>query len=245
MAFAGIGSSVEGIHPVAAALAAGRVRLLMVEAGRSKRPPLDELIADARQRGVEIRTVPDARNHAVTSTPQGVVAECDPVPTVSPAELAAMERPAIVALDHLEDPHNVGAIARTALASGMTGMLVSDVRAAPLEGTAFKASAGALERLPVAVVSSVPAALARLSDLGIWVVGLDADGDRSLFGLELLTEPACIVVGAEGAGLSKLARKRCDVVASIPMAAGFESLNASVAASLACFEVLRARSVSP
>ncbi len=170
------------------------------------------------------------------------MAECDPVPTVSPAELAAVERPAIVALDHLEDPHNVGAIARTALASGMTGMLVSDVRAAPLEATAFKVSGGRSGASPRGrgVIRTVGTRRGSPTS-GVWVVGLDADGDRSLFGLELLTEPACIVVGAEGAGLSKLARKRCDVVASIPMAAGFESLNASVAASLACFEVLRAR----
>lgn len=241
MAPAGIGNSVEGIHAVAAALAAGRVKVLTVEDGRSQRSPLDELVREARARGIEVRTVRDVRDLAVTSAPQGVMAECLPIETETPASLAGMDRPAIVALDHLEDPHNVGAIARTALAAGMTGMIVSDVRAAPLEATAFKAAAGAFEHLPVAVVSSVPSALERLSGLGVWVVGLDAGGSESLFGLGVLSEPACVVVGAEGDGLSRLATKRCDVVASIPMAAGFESLNASVAAALACFEIRRAR----
>ncbi len=104
----------------------------------------------------------------------------------------------------------------------------------------MKAAAGALERLPVAAVSSIPDALQTLRKQGLWTVGLDAGGDRSLFGLDLLTEPVAVVVGAEGSGLSRLVRDRVDLVASIPMQ-GTESLNASVAAALAMFEVNRAR----
>ncbi|HWL50764.1 MAG TPA: TrmH family RNA methyltransferase, partial [Acidimicrobiia bacterium] len=131
-----------------------------------------------------------------------------------------------------------------ALASGMTAMVVSSRRAAPLSATAFKAAAGALETLPVAVVGSIPEALSRLKGHGVWIVGLEAGSATSLLGLELLTEPVAMVVGAEGAGLSVLSAKRCDVLASIPMAAGFESLNASVSAALACFEIMRVRAES-
>jgi 23S rRNA (guanosine2251-2'-O)-methyltransferase len=120
-------------------------------------------------------------------------------------------------------------------------MVVSSRRAAPLSATAFKAAAGALERLPVAVVGSIPEALNRLKDHGLWIVGLEARAEQSLFGLDLLTEPVAVVVGSEGSGLAELARRRCDVLASIPMASETESLNASVTAALASFEIMRIR----
>jgi len=242
MASAGIGSKVEGIHPVGAALEAGRVKRLFVEKKRSEREPLFALVQTAVGRGIPVTVVGDARDMASSAAPQGVVAECHPVLTVSIDMLAEMNLPALVALDHLQDPQNVGAIARSALAAGMTGMIVSDVRAAPIEATAFKASAGALETLPVAVVASIPNALSRLKKSQLWTVGLDADGDQSLFDLDLLTEPCALVVGAEGDGLSRLARQTCDIIVSIPMVVGTESLNASVSAALACFEVMRRRS---
>ncbi len=241
MASAGIGHSVEGIHPVTAALQAGRVRRLTVEAGRSKRSPLAEIVERAHTAGIDVRTVDDVLTQATTAVPQGVIAHCTPVALVDVDDLAAVERPAIVILDHVEDPHNVGAIARSAAAAGMTGMLVADVRAAPLEASAFKASAGALERLPVAAVSSIAQAVKRLASHGVWSVGLDASGDESLFDLGLLTEPVAVVVGAEGRGLSELVARRCDVLVRIPMPGALESLNASVAAALACFEVARRR----
>jgi 23S rRNA (guanosine2251-2'-O)-methyltransferase len=118
---------------------------------------------------------------------------------------------------------------------------MSSKRAAPLSAAAFKASAGALETLSVAIVGSIPEALSRLKEFGVWIVGLDTPGEQPLFGLELLTEPVAIVIGAEGKGLSSLATKRCDVVVSIPMVAGVESLNASVSGALAAFEIMRVR----
>ena len=187
-----------------------------------------------------VSMVDDVRPQAETETPQGLVAECKPILSV-PVDDLVVERAAVVVLDHIEDPHNVGAIARSAAASGMTGMVVSSRRAAPLSAVAFKAAAGALERLSVAVVGSIPEALSRLKDNGLWVVGLDTAGTTELFGLELLTEPVAIVVGAEGAGLSRLTMARCDLVVSIPMADESESLNASVSAALAGFEIMRVR----
>ncbi len=221
-----------------AALEAGRVTELLIETSRKKR--LGDLLKAAGS-DIKVRYVADVRPEAETTAPQGVVAVCKPIMTVPLDELAAVERPAILVLDHLEDPHNVGAIARSALAAGMSGMVVSSVRSAPIGATAFKASVGALEKLPVAVVSSVASALSRLRQLGVWTVGLDASGSESLFGLGLASESIAIVIGAEGAGLAQLVAERCDVLVSIPMSDESESLNASVAAALAAFEIRRAR----
>lgn len=236
MAPAGYGSRVEGVHAVAAALAAGRVRKLYVERGRRDR--LHDLLADVNDDLV--RFVDDVRSLADTDAPQGVVADCRRIDPVTLEELATGE-PAILVLDHVEDPHNVGAAARSARAAGITAMLVSARRAAPLSAAAFKAAAGALETLPVSIVNSIPEALSRLKANDVWIVGLDASGDQSLFGLDLLTEPVAVVVGSEGSGLAELTRKRCDLVARIPMAEGTESLNASVSAALASFEIMRVR----
>jgi 23S rRNA (guanosine2251-2'-O)-methyltransferase len=190
-----------------------------------------------------VRVVPDLGSLAATTAPQGVVAHCRPLPTCSLAEAVAAGDPAaLVVLDHLEDPRNVGAIARSALAAGMTGLVLARRRAAPLGATAFKAAAGALERLPVALISSVAQAVAELGRLGIWTVGLEAGAERSLFGLELLAAPVAIVVGSEGRGLASLVAERVEVRASIPLGGGVESLNAAVAVSLACYEVARVRS---
>src|SRR5690606_4674692 len=149
--------------------------------------------------------------------------------------------PILMVLDHVEDPQNLGAVARSVAAAGLGGIVVPGRRSAPLSAAAFKAAAGALERVPVAIVSSIPDALSRLEDDGMWTVGLAADAPQSLFGLDLLTEPVAMVLGAEGSGLSRLTAERCDVLVSIPMAADTESLNASVAAALAAYEVVRVR----
>lgn len=239
MALGGYGDKVEGIHAVAAAVAAGRVERLYVERGRRTR--LGDLLSGVDPGRVVL--VDDVRSMAETDAPQGVVAHCRPLRPASLESLAS-DTAAVLVLDHIEDTHNVGAAARSALAAGMTGMVVSSRRAAPLSAATFKAAAGALERLPVGVVNSIPEALNRLKSGGVWVVGLDAAGSESLLGLGLLTEPVAVVVGAEGSGLAELSRKRCDVVAHIPMAEGTESLNVSVSAALVCFEIMRVRQAS-
>lgn len=236
MAPAGYGNRVEGVHAVEAALSAGRVEKLYVEAGR--RAGLSDMLS--RVGDVELAIVDDARELAETHAPQGVVAACRPIMPVA-LDTLATEDAAILALDHIEDPQNVGAVARSAVAAGITGLVMSSRRAAPLSPAAFKAAAGALEHLPVAVVGSIPEALSRLSDRGVWIVGLDASGDQDLFGLDLLTEPVAIVIGSEGSGIAELTRKRCDLVVSIPMVEGVESLNASVSGALAAFEIMRVR----
>lgn len=245
MAPAGIGSSVEGLHAVAAAVAAGRVSRLQVEAGRRDRPDVAEIVERAAREGAIIEVVDDVRRFAATGAPQGVVASARSIRPMSLEEIAARTRPAaVLVLDHLEDPRNVGAIARSALAAGVTSLVVAERRAAPLEATAFKAAAGAFEHMGVAVVSSIAKALTTLGKLGLWRVGLDAAGERSLFGCDLLAEPVAVVLGAEGRGLSRLVADRIDAVLRVPMAEGVESLNASVAASLAVFELARMRGLS-
>ena len=246
MAPAGIGGRVEGLRPVRAALAAGRVRVLTVE--RSRRD-LDDLVAKARAAGASVELVDDVRPLAQTDSPQGVVARARPVPfaplesLLDPGEDA--EPAAVVVLDHLEDPRNVGAIARSALAAGMTGLVIPRRRAAPITAAAFKAAAGALEHLPVASVSSVAAVVRRAARSGLWTVGLAPAAPTPLVGLECLTQPVALFVGAEGKGLGRLVRERLDLLVSIPMDNRAASLNAGVATALACFEVMRMRAAEP
>lgn len=240
----GIGDRVEGIHAVAAALRAGRVTGLKIEKGRADSAELTEILASAREHRIPVDMVDDVRVLATTSAPQGVVAMARPVPTYALRDLVdTASVPVLIVLDHAEDPRNVGAIARSAMAAGVGGMVVSSRRSAPLGATAFKAAAGALERLPVAVVPSIADAVKQLRDLGLWVVALDGAAEESFFDLRILDDPIAVVIGAEGKGVGRLVAERADVVAKLPMAEGVESLNASVAAAIAMFEVGRARGI--
>ncbi|MFV1999083.1 MAG: 23S rRNA (guanosine(2251)-2'-O)-methyltransferase RlmB [Acidimicrobiia bacterium] len=242
MALAGIGADLEGIHSVAAALSAGRITRITVERGRLKHADVASVVERARMLSIPIDQVDDVRPMATTTAPQGILAAARPIePTTLKAAVQNTENPALVVLDHIEDPRNVGAIARSAVAAGMTAMVVPSRRSAPLGATAFKAAVGALEQLPIVVVSSIADALKRTSQLGLWNVGLDGESDRSLFGLEILAQPLALCIGAEGEGLSRLVKDRCDVIAAIPMVGQTESLNASIATALASFEVARIR----
>ncbi|MGI9584186.1 MAG: 23S rRNA (guanosine(2251)-2'-O)-methyltransferase RlmB [Acidimicrobiia bacterium] len=242
MARAGIGTDLEGIHAVEAAVDSGRVKELTVEHSRRSNRDVSRILSKASAMHIDHTFVDDVRPLAATNAPQGIVARATPIPAMSLNQIVETDvMPALLVVDHVEDPRNIGAAARSAYAAGMTGLVVSDRRSAPIGATAFKAAVGALEHLPVAVVSSVADAMKRLGKLGLWRVGLDGGGDRSILGLDLLDQPVAVCVGAEGSGLSHLVSERCDVVAKIPMVGAAESLNASVAASLACFEVARMR----
>lgn len=242
MGSAGIGGNVEGLHAVAAAVRAGRVEELLVESQLRRRPEVTALIDELAVTGGAVTVTDSVADVAETESPQGLVARATPIRVRSLQELVeASDNPAIVVLDHLEDPRNVGAIARSALAASMSGIVVSDRRSAPLGAAAFKAAAGAFESLPVAVVRSIADAAGELRRRDVWTVGMAADGEKLIFGLELFTEPVALVIGGEGRGLSRLVAERVDVTARIPMNPRSESLNAGVAAALAMFEVKRVR----
>jgi 23S rRNA (guanosine2251-2'-O)-methyltransferase len=219
------------------------VRQVLIAEGAARSDALDEIAELAGAAGVPVRWVGRDRIDAAAGTdaPQGVVAVAAPLPERTLGELTATERPFLVVLDGVTDPHNLGAVMRSALCAGATGVVVGRHRAASLTPAAVKAAAGAVEYLPVAPVAGIPAALGELRQAGLWTVGLDADGPTSVWDLAVATEPIALVLGAEGRGLSPLARSRCDVLASIPLAGPLDSLNVSAAAALACFEVARRR----
>jgi 23S rRNA (guanosine2251-2'-O)-methyltransferase len=242
MASAGIGASVEGLHAVTAAMEAGRVRRITVEEHRLGRPEYAALVRDADTASIEVSITDDARPLAETDAPQGVVAVCRPIEPVSLDEVAAATDPAaVLVFDHVEDPRNLGAAVRSGVAAGIAAIVVPRRRSAPLGATVFKTAAGTMEQVSIGEVGSIPEALNRFEQLGLWCVGLDAAGERSIFGLDLLSAPVALVVGSEGSGLSRLAAERCDVLARVPHAGAVESLNASVATALAVFEVARMR----
>ena len=242
MASAGIGDSLEGFHAVQAAVAAGRVTDILVERSRTRRDEYRLLLEEAAASGARVQQVEDVRDQAATGAPQGIVARARPIRWSSlDTALSVTDPPALLILDHLEDPRNVGAIARSMLAAGVKALVVPERRAAPLGPTAFKAAVGAFEKLTVIQTKSTADAMRRLRKAGVWLVGLDANGDRSLVGCDLLDQPVAIVVGAEGKGLSHLASDLLDITVTIPISPEVESLNASVAASLALFEVSRMR----
>ncbi|GAA1648371.1 23S rRNA (guanosine(2251)-2'-O)-methyltransferase RlmB [Georgenia ruanii] len=177
---------------------------------------------------------------------QGVAIEVPPYAYRDVADLLARaERaghpPLVVALDGVTDPHNLGAVLRSAGAFGADGVLVPERRSAGVTAAAWKVSAGAAARVPVARATNLVRALTELKEAGCFVVGLDGGGATTVGQLELATEPLVLVTGSEGKGLSRLVREACDVVASIPIAASVESLNAAVATGIALYEVARHR----
>ena len=149
--------------------------------------------------------------------------------------------PFLLAADGVTDPGNLGALLRSAECAGVTGVVLPKHRAVHVTPTVTKAAAGAVEYLPMALVGGLPTALRQLRDAGVWVIGLDMGGDTDLFDLEVADQPVCLVLGAEGKGLSRLVRERCDAVAGIPLLGQLASLNVSAAGALACFEVTRRR----
>ncbi len=147
----------------------------------------------------------------------------------------------LVALDHVTDPHNVGAVLRSAAAFGADGLILPERRSAGVGVTAWKVSAGAAAVVPAARVTNLVQSLRRLKESGFFVVGLDGNADESVRNMTLATEPLVVVIGAEGAGLSRLVRETCDMVVSIPTTGNVESLNAAVAAGITLYEVYQAR----
>jgi 23S rRNA (guanosine2251-2'-O)-methyltransferase len=240
-----LGQQVEGRQAVRELLAAARRRThdLWLSNDADDAPVVAEIVRLADVAGVRIRRVPPEQieRRARTGAPQGVVAFAAPVNPADLDDLLANGNAFLVALDGVTDPQNLGAVMRSAETAGATGLVLATHRAVGLTPAVAKAAAGALEYLPVAFVSGIPGALDRARRAGVWCVGLDAGGEQSLFDLSVADAPLVLVLGAEGRGLSRLARARCDVVASIPMHGHISSLNVSAAAAVACTEIARRR----
>ena len=242
---------IYGINPVLEALRAGRVRTIRVSSRADDR--VAAIVRLAEERGVTVRRVPAAdlgrASHGVPAIDvqrhQGVVAEVDDAPRFSVEDLVAQAAgaPLIVVLDSIEDPHNVGAILRTADAAGADGVVRQSRHAAPLGGATAKASAGASAHVKIAEVVNIARALEDLKEAGVWTVGLAGDAEKPYDQIDY-TLPTAVVVGAEGAGLRRLVRERCDWLVSIPMLGRVSSLNVSVAAGVALFEAVRQRRIA-
>jgi len=238
------GEQVEGRRAVAELLDAGRrrVRAVFVSSGVSSEPGVARI---AELAGGALKIVPPDRieHLARSDVHQGVIAQAAPLQPADLDSLLENERPFLVALDGVTDPRNLGAIMRSAETAGATGLVVPRHRSARVTPVVTKAAAGAIEHLPIALVGGIPNALERAARAGCWSVGLDEGGDLSLFDLDLADQGIVIVLGAEGRGLGRLTRERCDVLVRIPMHGHVASLNVSAAAALACHEVARRREV--
>ncbi|MFZ2515890.1 MAG: 23S rRNA (guanosine(2251)-2'-O)-methyltransferase RlmB, partial [Candidatus Lutibacillus vidarii] len=205
-----------------------------------------ETLKLASSRGLPILEAPRAEIDRLTdgAVHQGLALVVPPYAYASVADLIDPEIPGVplvVALDGVTDPRNVGAVVRSVAAFGGHGVLVPERRSAGMTAAAWKVSAGAAARIPVAKATNLTRALQDLQKAGFFVLGLDMDGDVSLPELGLVDTPVVIVVGSEGKGLSRLVAQTCDQIVSIPMSSAVESLNAGVAAGVALYEVARGR----
>jgi len=238
---------VYGFHAVEASLRQNpeQARVLYHDPRRRDRR-LQSLVDRARSLGVRVEQVDKARLDTLSGggRHQGVVLESEGRPPLTESDLPelirASERPLVLVLDGVTDPHNLGACLRTADAAGATCVLAPRDKAAGLTPVARKVAAGAAEWLPFIQVTNLARALKHLKQLGLWVIGTAGEGSESLYACDLAV-PVALVMGAEGKGLRRLTREHCDQLVHIPMAGRVESLNVSVAAGVCLFEALRQR----
>lgn len=243
------GEQVEGRQAVRELLIAGtrRVHEIWIAGDLDGADVVDDIKEIARANRVPVEIVARKRLDmaARSEAPQGVLARAAELQAVELDRLVKRRpghNPFLVAVDGVTDPGNLGALLRCCEGAGVDGVILPRHRAVHVTPTVAKAAAGAVEYMPMALVGGLPAAIDRMKQSGIWVVGLDDAADRDLFDLgDLATEGICLVMGAEGAGLSRLVRERCDMIVSIPMKGRLSSLNVSAAAALAVYEVTRQR----
>lgn len=225
-----------GIHPVTEALRAARPLDRILIAKGAGGPRIQEIVDLARRANIPLRFEPrDALERLATSAAhQGVVA-LGAATKYADLDAIVAKAKLVVVLDGVEDPHNLGAIARTAHAAGADAIVIPERRAAGLTDTVAKAAAGALEHLPVTRVTNINRTLESLKEMGYWIYGLDERGDE-LYNEVKWATPTAVVFGAEGHGLHEQVRKKCDVLVRIPMAGEIASLNVSVAAGIVLFK---------
>lgn len=235
---------IYGINPVLEAIKSKRAKEIWVAQRADDR--LQRLLEEAAQHSVRVRFVTrdELDEASKRGAHQGVVADVEKRTEATLEDLADTSKgaPLIVVLDEVEDPQNVGAILRSVDACGGSGVIRQTRRAASLDGAAAKASAGAVNYVPIADVVNIARSLGDLKKAGVWTVGLDASAKMAYYEWDL-TLPTAIVVGAEGHGLRRLVRERCDQVVSIPMLGHVGSLNVSVATAVVLYEAIRQRGV--
>ncbi len=239
---------IYGVQPVLEALQGGqrRIEKIWVAYGRAG-PGAARILSQARGRKIPVsrRDLNTLSEKAGTGKHQGVLALCSPVERI-PLEdflegLPQGRRRFLVLLDGVEDPHNLGAVLRSACAAGVEGVLLPHRRVSPVTPVVAKASAGALERMPLVEAGNTTEALRRLQERGIQVIGADPAGEKALHDADLRGD-LCLVLGGEGKGLRPGLHKHCDLRIAIPMTGPVASLNVSVAAAVLCYEVVRQRS---
>lgn len=235
-----------GRNPVMEAVKSGRAIESVIVARGNRSGAIAAILAKAREKGIVIKEVDPKKLDYMTgmASHQGIAAtasvkEYSTVEDILNTAKEKGEDPFIIILDEIEDPHNLGAIIRTAECAGAHGVIISQRRSAGLTFAAGKASAGAVEYMNVARVVNIPNVIDKLKENGIWVYGADMDGE--LYTSAPLTGPIAIVIGNEGKGIGPLVRKKCDGVVSLPMTGKISSLNASVAAGVLAYEIVRQR----
>ncbi len=235
---------IAGRNAVSEALKSGRaIDTVWVSKGEHS-GNLPALIAQCRKRDIPVKEVDSRKMDTLSQNHQGILAfaACKEYATLDELFQNAAEKgvpPFFVICDELEDPHNLGAVIRTAEAAGANGVIIPKRRAVGLTATVYKASAGAVEYMPVTRVTNLTETIKELKKRQMWVYGLDMNGEQWCAGD--LTGPIAIVVGSEGRGISRLVREQCDGILSLPMQGNINSLNASVACGIALYEVVRQR----
>ncbi len=238
---------IEGRNAVAEALRAGvPLDKVYIAAGETDRT-LGRLVYQAKKAGAVVAEVDRRKLDAMSETHshQGIIASAAARAYASVEEILRLagergEPPLLVVCDEINDPHNLGAIIRSAECAGAHGVIIPKRRSAGLTAVVEKTSAGAVSYLPVARVSNIPSLLTELKEAGLWIYGAAAEGTGSLYATDL-TGPAALVIGGEGSGMTRLVRERCDLLVSIPMKGRVSSLNASAAAAVLLYEALRQR----
>ncbi|MBW2659956.1 MAG: 23S rRNA (guanosine(2251)-2'-O)-methyltransferase RlmB [Deltaproteobacteria bacterium] len=240
-----------GVHPVLEALLTEADRFSEIILQKDRRGgKVEEIVQLARREKVKLTfvdTVHLVGEGASGVRHQGIIGRTSETAFTALEDLIKKVKvrqeegvaPRLIVCDSLQDPHNLGAIIRSAVASGAEGVIITRERSAPLGGTAAKSSAGALSHIDICQVTNLVTALKMLKEAGLWVFGAVKDDDaRSLYETDL-SVPACLVVGSEGRGIRPLVKKECDLLISIPMAGTLDSLNSSVAAAVILFEAMR------
>ncbi|GGA51446.1 23S rRNA (guanosine(2251)-2'-O)-methyltransferase RlmB [Paenibacillus physcomitrellae] len=239
---------IGGKHSLLEALRAGRtINKIWIAEGAQKHLTAP-IIAEARKLGIITQTVDKRKLDQMVPDlqHQGVVAQVAPyayaeVEDLLEAASASGRPPFLLILDEIEDPHNLGSILRTAECTGVHGVILPKRRSASITATVSKTSAGAVEYVPVARVTNLAQTIDQLKEAGIWVVGTDVEAREGIYDTNIFNGPVAVVIGNENKGMGRLIKEKCDVLVKLPMAGKLNSLNASVAAGVVMYEVLRRR----